>query len=65
MCVLLPIVSWSAFPGAYLLGLSDMLECLGGLQMALVWLENHPPSWKSPHNRPESLAIKQATICDV
>jgi len=25
-------ILWSAFPGAYFSGLSDMLECSGGLQ---------------------------------
>jgi len=29
--------SWSAFPGASFLGLSDVLKCSGGLQMAVVW----------------------------
>jgi len=58
------------FPGLLLLRLVskaclDMLECLGGLQMAVVWIDKHPPSWKLPHDWPESLVIKLATICDI
>jgi len=36
MCILLPMIHWSAFLGAYFLGLSDMVKCSGGLQMAAV-----------------------------
>jgi len=32
------------FPGAVFLGLFDMLEWLGGLQMAVVWMDKYPPS---------------------
>jgi len=32
------------FPVTYFLGLSDMLKCLGGLQMAVAWLDKHLPS---------------------
>jgi len=59
------IVPWSAFAGACFLGLSDVLKCSGGLQMAVVWTGKHPTGWKFPHNWPESLAIKLATICDI
>jgi len=52
--------SWGLF-----LGLSDMYECLVGLQMAVVWLDNHPPGCKSRHDWTESLAIKLAIICDI
>jgi len=38
-------------------GLSNVLECLGGLQMAAVSLEKHPHGWKLPYNCP--------TICDI
>ena len=43
ICVSWPMVPWFAFPGAYFSGLSDVFECSGGLQMAVVWLEkwNH------------------------
>jgi len=34
MYVSSPMLHWSAFPGAYFSGLSDVLECTGGLQMA-------------------------------
>ena len=47
------------------LGLSDMLKCSGGLQMAVVWLDKYPSGWKSPHNWPVNLAIELATICDI
>jgi len=30
------MIHWSAFPGAFFSGLSDMLDCSGGLQMAVV-----------------------------
>jgi len=46
-CVMFP---WSAFPGACFLSLSDMLECSGDLQMAVVWLDKHLPSWKLLHD---------------
>jgi len=59
------MIPWSAFPVAYFLGLSDVLECLSGLQMVVVWLDKHPPGWKSPHYWSESLAIKLTTICDI
>jgi len=59
------MVTWFVFPGVCFLGLSDMLECLGGLQMAVGWLEGHLPDWKLPHDQVESLAIKLATICDI
>jgi len=65
MGISLPLFPWSAFPGACFLGLPDMLDCSGGLQMAVVWIDKHPPSWKSLHDWPESLAIKLATICDI
>jgi len=32
----LPMIHWSAFLGAVFLGLSDVLECSGGLQMAVM-----------------------------
>jgi len=32
----LPMIHWSAFLGAVFSGLSDMLECSGGLQMAVM-----------------------------
>jgi len=51
--------SWTLFSG-----LSSMLKCLGGLQMAVVWLYKYPPSWKSPHNWPVNLTIKLVTFCD-
>jgi len=35
------------------------------LQMAVVFIDKHPPSWKSPHNWSEGLAIKLATVCDI
>jgi len=53
------------FPGACFSSLSDVFECLGGLQMAVVWLDKHPLSWKLPHDWPESLAIKLGAICDI
>jgi len=59
------MVPWSAFPAACFSSLSDMLESLGGLQMAVVWLDKHPPSYKLPHDWLESLTIKLATICDI
>jgi len=34
---------WSAFPGACFSGLSDVLKCSSGLQMAVVWLDKHLP----------------------
>jgi len=53
----LPMVPQSAFSGACFSGLSDMFKCLGDLQMAVVWLDKHPPNLNLPHNWPESLAI--------
>jgi len=56
------MLPWSAFPGACFSGMFDVLECLDGLQMVVVWLDKHPPSWKSPYDWPESFAIKLASI---
>jgi len=28
-------------------------------------MDKHPPGWKSPHDWPEGLAIKLATVCDI
>jgi len=42
-----------------------VLKNSGGLQMAVVGIDKHPTSWKSPHDWPESLAIKLATIRDI
>jgi len=65
MCISLPMIHWFAFPGAFLLGLSNVLECLGGLQMAMVWLDKHPAAgnlhW---YDWPVNLAIKLVTVCD-
>jgi len=65
MCVSLPKVPWFAFLRACFSGLSDVFECSGDPQMAVVWLDRHPPGWKPPHDWPEGLAIKLATICDI
>jgi len=48
----MPMTHWSAFPRAYFSGLymSDVFECMGGFQMAVVGLDKHPPGWKSPHD---------------
>jgi len=59
------MIHWSAFFGAVFLGLSDMLECSGGLQMTVVRMDKYPPGWESPHDWPEGLAIKLATVCDI
>jgi len=40
-------------------------QVLGDLQMAVVWLDKYPSSWKYPHNWPVNLAIELATICDI
>jgi len=61
----LPMIHWSAFLEAVFLGLSDMLKCSGDLQITVVWMHKYPPSWKSPHEWPEGLAIKLATVCDI
>jgi len=53
------MVPWSAFPGACFSGLSDVLKCSGGHQMAVVLLDKHPLGWKLPH---DWLEIK--AICD-
>jgi len=42
-----------------------MLKCLGGLQMAVVSLDEYLPGWKPPHYWPVSLAIELATIYDI
>jgi len=65
MCVSLLLFPWSAFAGACFSGLSDVLECSGGLQIAVVRTDKHPTGWKLPHSWPESLAIKLATISDI
>jgi len=28
-------------------------------------MDKYPPSWKLPHDWPEGLAIKLATVCDI
>ena len=56
------MVPWSAFPGVCFSSLSDVHECYHGLQMALVGLDKHLPSWKSPNNWLVRLAIKLATF---
>jgi len=56
---LLICFSWSFFSD-----LSGMLNLLGSLQIAVVWLDKYPPSWKLQHDWLESLAIELADIFD-
>ena len=58
MCVPLATVNWAAFSVAWFSGLSDDQECLGGLQMALVYVPGR--ATKSPHNWVVRLAIDLA-----
>jgi len=53
------------FPRTFLSGLSEVLKCSDGLQVAVVRLDTYPTSCKSPHDWPVSLAIELVTICDI
>ena len=65
MCISLPMVCWYAIFEVCLSGLSDILECLGDLQMKVVWLDKHPSSQKLPHDWPRKLGHKLVTNCDI
>jgi len=54
MCVSFPIVHWSAFPGDYFSGMSDMFECSNCYGVA----GQVSARLEIVHNWPESLAIK-------
>jgi len=56
------MVPWSAFPGACLM--CSIAQVVFKWQW-FNWTCKHPFGWKSPHDWPESLAIKLAAICDI
>ena len=65
MCVLLPTANQSAFSETAFTGLSDVHECSGGLQLALVAIDEKQPGRNSSHNCLMLLCIDVATFCDI
>ena len=54
-----------SFAVARFLGLSDIHECSGGLQIATYPLDKQIAGCNSPHNWLMSLAMDLAALCDM
>ena len=65
MCLILLKVEQTAFTQASLSSLSDIHECLGGLQMAPSSLDKQTVGCNSPHNWLMILAMDLAALCDM
>ena len=58
-------VAQAAFAVACFLGLSDIHECSGGLQMAPSPLDKQTASYDLPHGQLMSFAMDLAALCDL
>ena len=58
-------VGRAAFAVACFLGLSDVYECPGRLQMAACPLGKQTAGYNSPHDRLMSLAMDLTALCDM
>ena len=59
------IVAQAAFAVACFRGLSDVLKCLGYLQMVKYPFDKQTVSFNSPHDWLMSLAMDLAALCDI
>ena len=58
-------VAWATFAVACFLGLSDIHECSGGLQMAAFPFDKQTAGCNSPHNWLMHLSMDLAALCDM
>ena len=65
MCVLLPTANQSAFSVTGFFSWSDVHECSGGLQLALMAVGEKQPGCNLPHNCLMILCIDLSTFCGI